>query len=63
VAVDPTHLESVSRLAEAAGVPCRDIGSVGGDRLLVETGGERLDLEVAELHKQWQSALPRALEV
>ena len=56
-------MESVSRLAEAAGVPSREVGSVGGDRLLVKMSGDRLDLEVAELRSQWRNALPRALEV
>jgi hypothetical protein len=47
--------------AEDAGVPARDIGEVGGDRLRIEADGETLDEEVAELRRIWSEALPRAL--
>jgi phosphoribosylformylglycinamidine synthase len=47
------------RLAELArrhGVPWACIGSVGGDRLQIRTGGRVLaDLPVAELHAAWMS--------
>lgn len=63
VAVAPEAADSVLRLAEELSVPCSDIGVVGGDRLIVSTGGEGFDVEVEELHREWHNALPRALDL
>jgi len=61
VACPPANLERVLREAEAAGVPARDIGEVGGADLEVRTGGETLKASVAALHEIWSTALPIAL--
>jgi hypothetical protein len=42
-------------------VPAADIGEVGGEDLVVRTGGEELRASVAGLHEIWSTALPRAL--
>jgi phosphoribosylformylglycinamidine synthase len=63
VAVPPERTEDALRAAEEAGVPALEIGEVGGDRLAVEAGdGGGFDLQVAEMHEIWSTALPRALE-
>lgn len=47
--------------AEEAGVPAREIGEVGGERLVIEAEGDRIDLEVDALRARWENALPQAL--
>ncbi len=61
IAVPPAVAEAVLRTAEEAGVPAAEIGEVGGTELVVETGGERLAVAVADLHGIWSTALPKAL--
>jgi phosphoribosylformylglycinamidine synthase len=61
VACPPTVTEALLREAEAAGVPARDIGEVGGTDLEVRTGGETLKASVAALHEIWSTELPVAL--
>nr|XP_061797921.1 phosphoribosylformylglycinamidine synthase subunit PurL-like [Nerophis lumbriciformis] len=63
LAVPTTKLEEVMAAAEAGGVPAREVGQVGGDRLRIACGGgEGVDAPVAELYEIWSNALPRALE-
>jgi hypothetical protein len=47
--------------AEQAGVPAAEIGEVGGEDLVVKSGGETLRASVAGLHGIWSTALPKAL--
>jgi phosphoribosylformylglycinamidine synthase len=63
LACDPTRADRVLAQAEAAGVPVREIGSVGGGSLSVAFDGGRFALDVEELRAIWASALPRALGV
>ena len=42
-------------------VPARDVGEVGGADLAIAYDGGRLALPVADLHRAWSEALPRAL--
>ena len=50
-------------LAGRHGVPARQIGTTGGDRLTIAPAGERpwIDEPVAALHAIWQGAIPRRL--
>jgi phosphoribosylformylglycinamidine synthase subunit PurL len=50
-------------LAASRGVPARQIGTTGGDRLSIGPPGARpwIDEPVAALHALWQSAIPRRL--
>jgi phosphoribosylformylglycinamidine synthase len=49
--------------AEAAGVPLRVIGLVGGERLVIRVGHASLvDESVAELHETWTTAFTRLIE-
>ena len=61
VACDPGALDRVLRSAEEAGVPAAEIGEVGGEDLVVKSGGETLRASVAGLHGIWSTALPKAL--
>jgi len=47
--------------AERAHVPAREVGEVGGADLAIAWDGGRLALPVADLHRAWSEALPRAL--
>ncbi|HEX2224848.1 MAG TPA: AIR synthase-related protein, partial [Thermoanaerobaculia bacterium] len=61
VACDPAGVDRVLAAAEELGVPALEIGSVGGEELVVRTGGEDLRARVADLHRIWATALPKAL--
>jgi len=61
VAVPKDLAEKVLAEAEAFGVPALDIGEVGGDRLVIEADGAKVDAPVADLYQIWSTALPRAL--
>ncbi len=75
VALRPASLDEVLRAAEEAEVPALEIGSVGGEELVIESGegengraakrrgGDALRASVAELHEIWSTALPRALDL
>jgi phosphoribosylformylglycinamidine synthase len=76
VSVDPERWRDLAAVAAEHGVPCRRLGVVGGDRLLVRLAGDgatgaaeergagvadEIDRHVDELRRAWQQALPRAL--
>jgi phosphoribosylformylglycinamidine synthase len=63
VAVGPSHLERFLALAEKHGVPAREAGETGGDRLRVEFDGGAFDTAVADLNTIWKEALPKALQL
>lgn len=62
VAAPAGRLDELMARAEAFGVPAVEVGSTGGDRLLIEFDGGSIDTDVASLHELWSTALPRALE-
>lgn len=59
--VPATRTEDLLKAAEARGVPARDIGEVGGDRLVVDFDGGSVDSAVDGLRRVWAEALPRAV--
>jgi phosphoribosylformylglycinamidine synthase II len=61
LAVAPGNLERVVEAAERGRVPVRELGEVGGERLLIAADGAGVDLEVEALRSRWATALPRAL--
>ena len=63
VAAGPATLERVLEAAQAAGVPAREVGEVGGGELVLEADGETLRADVATLRQAWSTALPRALDL
>jgi phosphoribosylformylglycinamidine synthase subunit PurL len=76
VSLPPERWPELVRLAAGLRVPCRRLGSVGGDRLRIRLVGvgatgaaeergagvaDELDEPLAELERAWHQALPRAL--
>jgi len=57
----PRHLDRLLSLAGEMGVPAREAGETGGDRLAVAADGGGFDAPVADLHRIWTTALPTAL--
>jgi phosphoribosylformylglycinamidine synthase subunit PurL len=70
------HVPAIELLARQHGLPVEPIGTVGGDRLVIELGGagatgaaeergsrvaDSLDVAIADLQRAWQHGLPRAL--
>lgn len=61
LAVLPENVERVLEEAAGFGVPAQHIGEVGGDRLVLEHQGGKIDTDIVELCHRWSTALPRAL--
>jgi phosphoribosylformylglycinamidine synthase II len=76
VSATPRHVPAVELLARQHGLPVETIGTVGGDRLVVELAGagatgaaeergssiaDSLDLALADAERAWRHGLPRAL--
>jgi phosphoribosylformylglycinamidine synthase len=59
----PDAVESLLSRAEAAGIPAAQIGTVGGNRLVIDvekgglTGGCRIDLPIDQVSGRWARAL------
>ncbi|MGW9348754.1 phosphoribosylformylglycinamidine synthase subunit PurL [Nocardiopsis flavescens] len=61
VAVAPGGEEGLVALAARHGVPVEQIGTVGGDALVVSHGGGAVEVPLAELREAYESALPTLL--
>ena len=76
VSCRPRHLPALELLARGFGLPVETLGTVGGDRLVVELAGsgatgaaeergsriaDAIDVPVADLRHAWELGLPRAL--
>ncbi|MEO5704795.1 MAG: phosphoribosylformylglycinamidine synthase subunit PurL [Candidatus Limnocylindrales bacterium] len=76
VSAPPRHVPAVELLARQHGLPMEAIGTVGGDRLVVELAGagatgaaeergsrvaDSIDVGIADLERAWRHGLPRAL--
>jgi selenophosphate synthetase-related protein len=67
LSVEPNQVERVLSLANDAGVPAAQIGTVGGHRFVMQIEGDKsaagctIDLELTTLYEQWAMAIPRAL--
>jgi phosphoribosylformylglycinamidine synthase len=76
VSAAPRHAPAVALLARQHGLPIESIGSVGGDRLIVELAGagatgaaeergssvaDAIDVALIDLTRAWERGLPRAL--
>ncbi len=64
VSVTPEHRDAALRIAEECGVPATPIGTVGGERLVVELAtdapdGCRIDAAIDALYETWAYALER----
>jgi phosphoribosylformylglycinamidine synthase len=69
LSVKPERMESLLSLAEHAGVPAVCIGTVGGDRLVIEVGkgrwsdGCRIDLPIDQIRDRWASSLEEQMSL
>ena len=61
VTVPASRTEDLLAAAEAGGVAAREIGDVGGDRLVLDFDGGAVDSTVDDLRRVWREALPRAV--
>jgi len=67
LSVCPAQVEAVLRIAKEVGVPEEVIGTVGGERLVVEVAADRLgpacriDVDLDRLHDRWANSLERML--
>jgi phosphoribosylformylglycinamidine synthase len=60
VSVAPEHLAGFLQRAKNLGVPARDIGTTGGDRISVSINGQlAIDLALSEAETIWDSALEK----
>jgi hypothetical protein len=65
--VKPEQADKVLDAAMNAGVPASRIGTVGGDRLVIQVDGDQraagctIALDVKTMHEHWALAIPRAL--
>ncbi len=67
LSVSPNERDTVLRIASESNVPAELIGTVGGDRLVIEVTAEggrsgcRIDVPVETLYDRWTNSLERAL--
>ncbi len=67
LSVTPAQVETVLRIAREVGMPAEVIGTVGGERLVVEVAADRLgpacriDVDLDRLHDRWANSLERML--
>ncbi|GAB4262089.1 MAG: phosphoribosylformylglycinamidine synthase subunit PurL [Thermoleophilia bacterium] len=61
VSAAPELVGDVRRLCEEAGVPCRVLGTVGGNSLAVQLGAEQVAVPLAAMRDAYEGGLERAL--
>ena len=62
LSISPVHAERVMAIAREYAVPARDIGTVGGDRLIISVNEQpTIDMPVAALFEQWSRSLESKL--
>jgi phosphoribosylformylglycinamidine synthase len=67
LSVTPAQVEAVLRIAREVGMPAEVIGTVGGERLVIEVAADRLgpacriDVDLDTLHDRWANSLERIL--
>jgi phosphoribosylformylglycinamidine synthase len=67
LSVKPDMAESILNRAWDAGIPAGNIGTVGGDRLVIDvekgqwSDGCRIDLPIDQVHDRWADAIERIL--
>jgi phosphoribosylformylglycinamidine synthase len=61
VSVGPADVAAVEAIAGRHGVPCRRLGAVGGDRLVLRAPGAGCAAPAAALHHAWSTGLSRFL--
>ncbi len=67
LSVKPEQAEKVLNLASDAGVHAARIGTVGGNRLVIQVEGDQrtagctVDLDLITVHDHWAFSIPRTL--
>ena len=62
MSVAPDHLEAVVDAAQAAGVPCRVIGSTGGEQIRLSVAGvEVVQTSVVAAETAWATVIERTM--
>jgi phosphoribosylformylglycinamidine (FGAM) synthase-like enzyme len=61
ITCQPLDAVKVVERAKLLGVPAARIGTVGGDKLAIQTGGSEFSVPVAKLHDLWWNAIARAM--
>jgi len=57
-----THASDLVRRAERAALRCTEIGRVGGNRLILQHGGQQVvDVAIEEVESVWRRTLPKLL--
>jgi phosphoribosylformylglycinamidine synthase len=57
-----THASDLVRRAERSALRCTEIGRVGGNRLILQHGGQQVvDVAIEELESVWRRTLPKLL--
>jgi phosphoribosylformylglycinamidine synthase len=62
LSVRPEHAKRVCAIARRHGVPCTELGTVGGDRLTLDGRTFRLSLPVERIHWAWSTGLSRSVK-
>ncbi len=63
ISFDPAALGDIEEVVAAAGCPMTVLGTVGSDRLRIESDGEEvIQLDVAEIESAWRSSLAQKLQ-
>ena len=61
ITTSPLHAQKVIAQAGILGVKATQIGTVGGDKLILKSGDQEFSWTVAELHDFWWNAIARAM--
>jgi phosphoribosylformylglycinamidine synthase len=61
ISCKPIDAVKVVERAKLMGVPARQIGKVGGDKLTIQTAAGEFSAPVAELHDAWWNSIARAM--
>jgi phosphoribosylformylglycinamidine synthase len=59
LSVRPADVEQVEQIARARSVPCRRLGDVGGDLLVLQGQGVSIALPIGTVHHAWSTGLSR----
>ncbi|HEY6069776.1 MAG TPA: phosphoribosylformylglycinamidine synthase subunit PurL, partial [Chthoniobacterales bacterium] len=62
ISVALENLRKTTSILEKAGVPFQQLGKVGGDKLSIETAGEKFSWPVADLYDDWWNSIRRLVE-
>jgi phosphoribosylformylglycinamidine synthase len=62
ISVAPANLDKAIAMLKDAAVPFHHLGKVGGDKLRIEIGNEKLSWAIADLYDDWWNSIRRLVE-